>query len=49
MGAYGTGTLTANVSLPLSVLRDGNHFIAFHQANGDPGSAVAGTDIPAVS
>ncbi len=44
--ANGTGTLTTNVSLPLSLLRDGNHFIAFHQANGDPGNAVACTDIP---
>ncbi len=45
--ANGTGTLTTNVDLPLSLLRDGNHFIAFHQANGDPGNAVACTDIPA--
>ncbi len=47
VGANRTGTLTTNVGLPLSVLRDGNHFIAFHQANGDPGSAVACADIPA--
>ncbi len=47
VGANGTGTLTTNVSLPLSLLRDGNHFIAFHQANGSPGNAVACTDIPA--
>ncbi len=46
VGADRTGTLTTNVTLPLSVLRDGNHFIAFHQANGDPGNAVACTDIP---
>ncbi len=48
VGADGTGTLTTNVSLPLSLLRDGNHFLAFHQANGDPGNAVACTDIPAM-
>ncbi len=47
VGANGTGTLTTNVDLPLSLLRDGNHFIAFHQANGDPGNAVACTEIPA--
>ncbi len=41
-----TGSLTATVNLPLSLLRDGNHFIAFHQAKGDPGNAVACTDIP---
>ncbi len=46
VGADRSGTLTTNVGLPLSVLRDGNHFIAFHQANGDPGNAVACTDIP---
>ncbi len=42
-----TGSLTENVNVPLSVLRDGDHFIAFHQANGTPGNAVACTDIPA--
>ncbi len=46
--ANGTGTLTRNVDLPLSLLRDGNHFIAFHEANGDPGNAVACTDIPGI-
>ncbi len=47
VGTNGTGTLTTSVRLPLSILRDGNHFVAFHQASGNPGNAVACTDIPA--
>jgi len=48
VASSGSGALTENVELPLSLLRDGNHFIAFHQANGNPGNAVACTDIPAM-
>ncbi len=46
VAASGTGTLTTTVNVPLSTLRDGHHFIAFHEANGTPGNAVACTDIP---
>lgn len=46
VGSNGVGTKVVNVDLPISVLRDGNHFIVFHQAHGTPGNPVACTNIP---
>lgn len=46
VGKDSTGSDTTTAKVKLSMLTDGNHFAAYHEAGGRPGKAVACKEIP---